>query len=224
MQENPKKGSGCTKWAIGCSLALFLFVFAVGVGGYFAIRGIMSAGSGIKQFSEIFDMDDEIVNQSPYVPPEDGLLSLEQVETLVYIESEISGAIGTDYEKMMKEYSELSREINELKDITKLPELFSLSRKLLGPLHRAKKAQIDAINRKGISQQEYEWLKKQAMAVFDIPIVQFNLKNLWEDAQGETDSEAVDTAPPIVNPQNRELLEKHSPLLRKTLPLSAFGL
>ena len=224
MQESKKKNSGCTKWAIGCGFALITLVLVVAIGGFFAVKGIFGAGSGIKQFSEIFDMDDEIVNQSAYKPPDDGLLSLEQVETLVYIQSEISQAIGSDYEELMQEYRELNREIDTTKDLTKLPELFSLSRKLLSPLHRAKKAQIDAINRKGISREEYEWLKEQAMVVFDIPVVQFNLKSLWESAQGEPTQEDVETTPPVTNVQNRKLFENHEQLLRKTLTLSAFGL
>ena len=228
MEDSSKKSSGCTKWAIGCGSALIILIIFLSVGGYFAIKfvggKIVGASSEFKRLSEIVTLDKEIVNQSTYTPPEDGLMSLEQRDTLVRIQSEINDILGPDQEQIIKEFIELAKETDSANDIKKLPKLISLSRKLVGPLHRAKEAQIDAINREGISMEEYEWLRAQAMIVFDIPVVQFNLKELLDQSKAGTDIPSKASEIPISHPQNRKLLENHEALLRKTLPLSVVGL
>ena len=228
MKDSSKKSSGCTKWAIGCGSALIVLLIILSVGGYFAIKfvggKIVGASSEYRRLSEIVTLDKEIVNQSPYTPPEDGLMSLEQRDALVRIQSEINDVLGSDQEQIIRDFIELAKETDSAKDIKKLPKLISLSRKLVGPLHRAKKAQIDAINREGISMEEYEWLRTQAMMVFDIPVVQFNLKQLLDQSDEGTDTSSEASRVLTSQPQNRKLLENHEALLRKTLPLSAVGL
>ena len=226
MEDNSKKSSGCTKWALGCGLTLVILVIVLGFGGYFAIKfvggKIVGASSEFKRLSEIVTLDNDIVNQSVYTPPEDGLMSLEQRDALVRIQNEISAAIGPEQEQIIQSFIALAKETDSVNDIKKFPKLISLSRKLIGPLNRAKEAQINAINREGISREEYQWLRAQAMSVFGIPAMKFSLKQLLGISNEDAPAESLKVLKS--HPQNRELLENHEELLRKTLPLSAVGL
>jgi hypothetical protein len=223
MQNNSRKGSGCTKWAVGCGFALIVLVLVIGAISYYGMKFFGGADSGFRRMTEIVTMDNDIVNQSSFSPPEDGMLSLEQVATLIRIQNEIKEAIGSDYETLMPEYNQMIKEMDQSSDLKNFQKLILLSSRLIGPLHRARKAQIDAINREGISRQEYEWLKTQARLAFDLPEHKFNLKYVLENMKNSIPDEDTIVVSPVPHPQNRTLLEDSRELLAKTLALSAFG-
>jgi len=226
MENSKRKGSGCALAGAGCGTFLIIVLLLFGVVGYFGYKFFKGSYNGLKELAEIATIENEVVNQTAYVPPADGMMSLEQVESLVYIQTQVKEAMGPEFELLASEHQNLAAELQEMNDFAKIRKLLSVSGKLVKPLSNAKRAQIDAINREGISMSEYKWLRSQAMAVLGIPDRKLDLRELLEVAEGEpveenTEEPATDM---VVNPQNRRLLEPHALLLGETLMLSAIGL
>ena len=226
MANSNKKGSGCALAGAGCGTFLIIVLLLFGVVGYFGYKFFKSSYNGIKELAEIATIENDVVNQTAYVPPADGLMSLEQVESLVYIQTQVKEAIGPEFESLTSEHQNLLAELEEMNDFAKIRKLLSVSGKLVKPLSNAKRAQIDAINREGISMSEYKWLRSQAMAVLGIPDKKLDLRELLETATGEPSEEPQEepSSDLVVNPQNRQLLEPHALVLGETLMLSAIGL
>ena len=226
MANSNKKGSGCALAGAGCGTFLIIVLLLFGVVGYFGFKFFKSSYNGIKELTEIATIENDVINQTAYVPPADGLMSLEQVESLVYIQTQLKEAIGPEFDSLASNYQDLVAELEKMNDFAKIRKLLSVSGKLVKPLSNAKRAQIEAINREGISMSEYKWLRRQAMAVLGIPERKLDLRELLETATGESSDEVeeVSSSDLVVNPQNRQLLEAHALVLGETLMLSAIGI
>lgn len=224
MNKGTEKGIGCTKWAVGCGLTLFIAVLIFTGLAYLGFKMSGGAYSGVKRMTEIVTLDNEIINHSKFTSPEDGLMSLEQVQTLIYVQTQIKDAIGEDYQSLILEYQRLIVEMKDISDLKRFRQLISLSGHLMKPLHRAKKAQVDAINREGVSLAEYEWLKSQAITALDLSIYKINFRDVINHLKQDPHPEEMIKKPEVSDPQNTLMLEPHRELLTETLALSAMGI
>ncbi len=220
-KEKAQSGSGCVKWGVGCGFVILVTLLILVLGGYLVWKFSSGALSGLGYVGDLVVLDDQIVNETPYEPPSDGLLSLEQVESLVYIQTRTKEAIGPEFEESVEEFHEFIGEILEAEDMERFRKLLSVPKKMTVPLKTAKEAQIEAINTRGLSREEYQWIRRQAKYAFGIDIPQLDVKRLLEKQKESVYSKSE--ANPI-NTQNRVLLEPHEQLLRETLPLSLLGL
>jgi hypothetical protein len=227
MTNAQKSGSGCALVGAGCGIVSLLMIVVLGFIGYFGYRMVKGSYDGLKQLAELATIEEDVVNQSAFHPPSDGLMSLEQVEKLVYIQTQIRDAFGSDLSNLVQDQRSLMEELGQMSDFEKVKEVVSLSAKLVKPMGRAKRAQIEAINREGISLVEYRWLQYQAKAAFGIPDGQLDFGKIIESIGVDVDAEAPESKPTptyVASPQNRSLLEPHAALLAETLILSAMGL
>lgn len=224
MVVSRKKESIGSKLAIGCGLVLAVAILLVGFISYLGFKFSGGALSGIKEMTAIVTLDRNIVNQSDFVPPEDGLMSLEQVRSLVYIQTEIKDAFGSNYKELMLEYRSFVSELEDASDVTRFRELISMSHQLLSPLHHAKEAQIEAINRESISLKEYEWLQSQAIVAFDLPVHRVNIHHVINNLKGIESGSSVESKERLYHSSNKDLLEPHRLVLSETLILTALGL
>jgi len=225
MAKTKSKGSGCAFAGAGCGLFMLVVVIGIAALGYFGYRVLKEPYSGLKQLTEIALIENEVVNQTNYLPPSDGLLSLEQVESLVYIQTEIRNSVGPEFTDLLQKQKDLLTKLDQINDFSKIRQLLVVSKDLVGPLYRAKKAQIAAINREGISVSEYRWICGEAMASFGIPLRKFDINSLLSSSEAEQESDQSDSekSPVVSNPQNRQLLMPHATLLSETLIFSAIG-
>ncbi len=225
MAKSKRNGSGCAIAGAGCGLIIIVALAAMAVVGYFGFKMLKGSYSGIKQLADIALIENEVVKQTVYVPPTDGLLSLEQVESLVYIQTQIKDGIGPQFEELVSEHRTLVTELEQMNDLQKIRKLLSISGKLVKPLSEAKRAQIDAINREGISMSEYRWLQQQAMQSLGIPQKKFDIRGVLDAAKGEgNESTTEDQTEIVVHPDNQRLLQPHASVLVETLMFSAIGI
>ncbi|MEQ9825841.1 MAG: hypothetical protein ABQ298_15760 [Puniceicoccaceae bacterium] len=225
MTQSKKNGSGCALLGAGCGITLLVAILFLGVAGFFGYKLVKGSYDGIKKFADIALIENEVVNQTRFTPPEDGLMSLEQVESLVYIQTRIKESLGPDFEEILQTQKTLVGELEQMSDFAKVRKLISVSGKLVKPLSEAKRVQIEAINREGLSMSEYRWMQRQALASLGISSQRLDIGELIESMQGEgevTESEPVE--PVTVHPQNRRMLEPHAQVLSETLLFSAIGI
>jgi hypothetical protein len=215
MEPLAKSNDGCSRFAIGCGLVMLFLALVLGVGGFYAFNKMGDMFSQGRKIAELFELEKRIVNRSAYIPPSDGQFTLEQVESLVYIQTRMRDAIGANYPGKLEAFQDLLVSIDEDHDWRKLPEVFNLSRSLLAPLLEAKAAQVDAINQRGLSASEYSWMRDQAIKSLGIS---------GDELRRASGSEAREPLPAPPPSQNTRLLNSHLELLFETLPFSALGL
>lgn len=225
MSESKKSGSGCALLGAGCGITFVVAILFLGVAGYFGYKFFKGSYDGIKKLTDIALIENEVVNQSEFEPPNDGMMSLEQVESLVYIQTQIKDSFGPEFSELVESQQALLGELEQMSDFAKVRKLLSLSGKLVKPLSEAKRVQIEAVNREGISMSEYRWLQRQAMQALGIPYRRLDLGDLLESFEGNGEVGKTEPAKPITShPQNRRLLEPHAVVLSETLVLSSIGL
>jgi hypothetical protein len=91
----------------------------------------------------------------------------------------------------------------------------------------AKRAQVDALNRAGLSMEEYRWTRSQAYAALGIPLMDLDVAGLIEDVKAGRQVATPDfrmTVPTAGSPATQQLVEPHRTALEANAGLAAFGL
>jgi hypothetical protein len=107
------------------------------------------------------------------------------------------------------------------------PEIISAYRDLAAAYMDAKRAQVEALNRAGLSMEEYRWTRSQAYAALGMPLMDLDVAGLIEDVKAgrqvatPTFRIAVPTAG---SPATRPLVEPHRKALEANVALASFGL
>jgi hypothetical protein len=208
-QKRCRKNGTCLCWTVGCGFLLLLAGIAFGTGLFFLFKWLGGSSADVRRMAEVWKMEGTVINQSTFSPPSDRLMSLEQVESLVYVQACVRDAVGSEFEAWSASARELAKTDDSGQTLEELSVLIRNSAQLMMPLHRAKQAQVDAINKRELSLQEYRWLREEAA------------RSLGMDFSGASELLPERGGGPDLN---RELLSAHRELLMQTLPLSAIGL
>lgn len=147
------------KLLVGC-LFFFLILTVVGaVGGYFFVyRPAMSFIDDVQEFTEWEERLDEA---GPYEPPQDGIVTAEQVERFVAVQEVVDELLGTQIEEIAEAARQVEGGGNP--DLTELWQLFRQVRGLFGEANDARDAQVEAMNEQGFSAEEYDWIQSRVM-------------------------------------------------------------
>ena len=107
------------------------------------------------------------------------------------------------------------------------PEIISAYRDLAAAYMDAKRAQVDALNRAGLSMEEYRWTRSQAYAALGMPLMDLDVAGLIEDVKAGRQVAAPNfrmTVPASGSPIIKELVEPHRKELESNVGLASFGL
>ena len=102
-----------------------------------------------------------------------------------------------------------------------------MSLDLAGIFMDGKRAQVDALDRAGMSLEEYRWTRSRMYAALGVPFMEIDIPGIVADAQ-----EGRPPAPhayhlsdvPAGSPAVRKLVEPHRKLLEENVGLAFFGL
>jgi hypothetical protein len=147
------------KLLVGC-LFFFLVLAVVGsVGGYFFVyRPAKTFVTDIQEFTEWEDRLDE---SGSYEPPADGIMTADQIERFVAVQTVIDERLGSEVERVTDTLGRLNRRNNL--DATEAWRLFREVRGLFGDAKDARDAQIEAMNEQGFSADEYDWIQARIL-------------------------------------------------------------
>ena len=107
------------------------------------------------------------------------------------------------------------------------PEIISAYRDLAAAYMDAKRAQVDALNRAGLSIEEYRWTRSQAYAALGMPLMDLDIARLIEDVKEGRQVTAPAfrmTVPAAGSPATTRLAEPHRKALEANVGLAFFGL
>jgi hypothetical protein len=220
------------KLAIGCGVLL-----VVGVGGavgasYLAYRKVTSVVAPLSELGSLAGIEQSIRKQGPYTPPASGEPSPTQVERLLEVQRAVRARLGTRADQLYRRY----RRYFEPVDGATVPIGgaadsavlgFRISLDLAGIYVDGKRAQVEALNRAGMSLEEYRWTRSQAYAALGVPLLEIDIAGIIADVkegrQPATPAHEL-TVVPTGSPAARRLVEPHRKMLEENVVLAFFGL
>jgi hypothetical protein len=204
------------KWLIGCSAVLAIVLVAGGILTYiFVVRPVRAVVNSAQELTQIVDLNKTIKNISSFQMPEGGLLSAEQLERFMAVQTGIRERLAASFDQLEAKYQEIEAQGRDLH----FKELMSAYADLFKLIKTAKEAQVAELNAKGFSLEEYNWVKQEALRASGIPFAGFDLSQI---ANEDAKALPVSTAP--APEANIKLLEPYKDKLEEYLSLAFFGL
>ncbi|HEX6106410.1 MAG TPA: hypothetical protein VFZ26_12565 [Gemmatimonadales bacterium] len=220
-----------SKLAIGC-----VGILAVGVAGaagasYYAYHKVTSVVAPVAQLGSLGDLE-RSVRRGPYTPPASGEPSRAQVERLLEVQQAVRGRLGTRADEFYRRYRKYFEPVDGRKahvggEVDSAMLGLRMSLDLAGIFMDGKRAQVDALERAGMSLEEYRWTRAQAYGALGVPFMEIDIPGMVADAQ-----DGRDPAPqalqlrdaPTGSPAVRRLVEPHRKMLEENVGLAFFGL
>jgi hypothetical protein len=218
-----------SKLAIGCAGLLLVGVVGAAGASYFAYHKVTST---VSAFSELGEVEQSIRKQGPYTPPASGEPSAAQVERLLEVQRAVQARLGTRAEEIYRRY----RRYFEPADgetawrggpVDSALVGLKLSRDVAGLYLDGKRAQVDALNRAGVSLEEYRWTRSQVYAALGVPLMEVDIAGIIADVKEgrHPTTRAYDmNDAPTGSPAVRRLVEPHRKMLEDNVGLAFFGL
>ncbi len=221
-----------SKLAIGC-----VGILAVGVAGaagasYYAYHKVTSAIAPVAELGSLGEIERSMRSQGPYTPPASGELSGAQVERLLEVHRAVRARLGTRADEFYQRYRLYFEPVDGVKaqlggaaDSAMLGLRMSLD--LAGIYVDGKRAQVDALNRAGMSLEEYRWTRSQVYAALGVPFMEIDIPGIVADVKEgrQPAPQAYDIKAGLnASPAVRRLVEPHRKVLEENVGLAFFGL
>jgi hypothetical protein len=221
-----------SKLAIGCAGLLVVGVAGAAGASYFAYHKVAAAVAPVAALGSLDEIERSVRSQGPYTPPASGEPSRVQVERLLEVQRGVRARLGTRGDEFYRRYRRYFEPVNGATapvggaaDSAMLGLRMSLD--LAGVFVEGKRAQVDALNRAGMSLEEYRWTRSQVYAALGLPFVEIDIPRIVADAK-----EGRQPAPrlhqpinaPIGSPAVRKIVEPHRKFLEENVALAFFGL
>jgi hypothetical protein len=156
------------KGLVGC---LVVGVLLIAVGSWLAwsyvLKPMFGAGQavaeGARDWAQVLDAEQAITNQSPFTAPVDGRLTQDQVNDFVAVQANLQLRLGADFEVLRRKHEEL-RAAQGAGNSPGVGDIAALAPELAKLVARAREAQVEGLNARGLSLAEYRWIREQANA------------------------------------------------------------
>ena len=202
------------KWLSGCLIVVLVLVLALVAAWWFVLRPMWNAGSqwvdDAKASITTLDLGEGVTNKAAFVAPADGRLTPAQVQSLVQVQQVFVREMGADLGKL----AQRAREAQAMREggQADLGDMAAALSELTGLVKRARAAQLKGVNEAGLSRDEYQFIRRQAMAALPLLVDVGSLPQLPGLPAAADD--AVETS---AAQANAELLRPHLPLLQSSL-------
>jgi hypothetical protein len=213
------------KLAIGCAVLLVLGMVGAAGASYVAYRKVSSAFAGFAELGSLPELERQLRNQRPFTPPATGEPSRPQIERLVEVQGAVRTRLGARADEMERRYERLLAK--DEATAVDAPEIISAYRDLAAAYMDAKRAQVDALNRAGLSMDEYRWTRSHVYAALGMPLMDLDIARLIEDVKEGRQVAAPAfrmTVPAAGSPDLQHLVEPHRKALEANVGLAFFGL
>jgi len=152
-------------------------------------------------------------------------VSQAQLQRFVRVQQVVRARLGVRAAEFERKY----RTFLEKKEATAvdLPQLVSAYRDLATGYVDGKRAQVEALNDAGFSLEEYRWVRLQSYAALGMPMMDFDVARMIEDARsGRTPAQpdGVLRLGPSGPPATQKLVAPHRKALENYAALAFFGL
>ena len=213
------------KLAIGCVVLLVLGMVGAAGASYVAYRKVSSAFAGFAELGSLPEIERSVRNQRPFTAPAAGEPGPEQIGHLLEVQQAVRTRLGDRADEIEHRYRRLLAK--DSATVVDLPELVSAYRDLAAAYVDAKRAQVDALNRAGLSLEEYRWTRSRAYAALGMSLMDVDVSRIIEDVKAgrQPDTPAYRLTPASTgSPLVRKIVEPHRKALEANVGLAFFGL
>jgi hypothetical protein len=220
------------KFAIGCVGLLGVGVAGAAGASYFAYHKVTSAVAPLAELGSLAEIEGSLRKQGPYSPPVSGEPSPKQVEQLLNVQQEVRSRLGTRADELYHRYRPYFEPVDGATvpvggavDSAMLGLRMSLD--LAGIYMEGKRAQVEALNRAGLSLEEYRWTRSRVYAALGVPLMAIDIPGMIADVKEgrQPPTPAHPTAEVLPgSPAVRRLVEPHRKVLEENVGLAFFGL
>jgi hypothetical protein len=213
------------KLAIGCAVLLLVGMVGAAGASYYTYRKVSSTFAGFAELGSLPEIERSVRNQRAYQPPAGGEPSAAQVERLLEVQGAVRTRLGVRAEEIEHHYQRLIAK--DRATVVDVPELLSAYRDLAGAYMDGKRAQVEALNRAGLSLDEYRWIRSRAYGALGMSLLDVDVARIIEDVKAgrRPATPAVGTVvPSSASPELRARVEPHRKALEASIGLAFFGL
>ncbi|HET6578364.1 MAG TPA: hypothetical protein VFG66_08575 [Gemmatimonadales bacterium] len=211
--------------AIGCAVLLGLGIAGGAAASYLTYRKVTSTFAGFAEIGTLPELERSVRKQGSYTPPASGEPSRAQVEQVLAVQQAVRARLGTRADEFDHRYRRLLAQ--DRATAADLPDLVSAYRDLAAAYVHGKRAQVDALNRAGLSLEEYRWTRAQMYAALGMPLMDIDVSRMIEDVKAGRQPETPVyqmTVAPTGSPVVQRLVEAHRRALEANAGLAIFGL
>jgi hypothetical protein len=214
------------KFAIGCGVVMLVLCIVGAGAAYYLYRKVSSTVTQFAELARVPDLERDIRNRSPFVPPSSEELTDSQIEKLLKIQSEVRGRLGERMKAFEAKYRTLAEKDNAT--LADAPALLQAYSDLAATWLEAKRVQIAALNAAELSLDEYRWIRDQAYRAVGLAYVDLDIGRIVDDVRRGVTSEARTQMRGALEPMgpesNRARLANVKKQLEANLALASFGL
>ena len=220
------------KFAIGCVGLLGVGVVGPAGASYYAYHRVTSAVAPLAELGSLAEIEGSVRKQGPYTPPVSGEPSPKQVERLLDVQQAVRARLGTRADEVYRRYRPYFEPVNGATvpvggAVDSAVMGFRMSLDLAGIYMEGKRAQVEALNRVGVSLEEYRWTRSRVYAAIGMPLPELDIAGIIADVQ-EGRQPATQAYPatevPAGSPTVRRLVEPHRKVLEQNVGMAFFGL
>jgi hypothetical protein len=219
------------KLAVGCGILLVVLLVGGAIATYVVYNKVKSTVTEFAALGEIPAIERGVRNSAAFTPPASGELTEAQLKRYLGVQGHVRALLGSRFDEFEAKYAEVSRRMDKghgtVFDATAVVGAY---RDLARTYVEAKKAQVEALNTANFSLGEYRWVRQQAYAAIGMPVVDFDVSKIIEDAtSGRTPQQTQGphlggSMGPTGPEANKTLVAPHKKTLEDNAALSFFGL
>lgn len=221
-----------SKLAIGCVGLLAVGVAGAAGASYYAYHKVSSAVAPLYDLGSVTEIEGSVRKQGPYTPPASGEPSPAQVERLLEVQRAVRARLGARADEFYHRYRRYfepvdgaTARVGGAVDSAMLG--FRMSLDLAGIYVDGRRAQVEALNRAGLSLEEYRWTRARVYAALDVPLPAVDIAGILA-AVKEGREPALPAhfmaETPTGSPALRRTVEPHRKVLEENVGLAFFDL
>jgi hypothetical protein len=173
-------------------------------------------------------LGDDLKYKTPFTPPPNGELTLQQVERFMAVQSRVRTDIGGKWDQIEKKSAEIKAKAqgDQGRDMT-LGEFTSVFSDIATIWLDARRSQVLALNTQRFSESEYDWVRKQVYEAAGVNLAgEIDLSQIeaLAKANGNINVDVPKIDLPKVPEQNLKLVKPYAPKIKEWIPMAMLGL
>ncbi|NBB93675.1 MAG: hypothetical protein GVY32_10960 [Gammaproteobacteria bacterium] len=197
------------KFAIGCLIVVAVLVVAGGTAGYFfVVKPAWEFAGGVQEFVQEFaELNDQIERQDGFEPPAGGGVSNERFQRFLVAQRDMRQAMEGELAALEERLDSMKQELEAENREAGIGEMFTAYQGLGDLLLKAKRVQVEALNRYNFSLQEYHYVRNQVYRALGQEVA---VASFGGQAPQMQNRQVPDELVEMVSPHREELMEGYA--------------
>ncbi|WP_376692916.1 hypothetical protein [Wenzhouxiangella sp. EGI_FJ10409] len=197
------------KFLVGCLVVVVVLVGAGGTAGYFFfIKPAWEFAGGVQEFvQEYAELNEQVERQGDFSAPAEGGMTSEQFQRFLVAQRDMRQGMEGELEALKERFESMQREIDDEQRDANIGELFSAYQGLGDLLIKAKRVQVEALNRYNFSLQEYLYVRNQSYRALGQEVA---VASFGDQASQVRSSDVPEEVVEMVSPHREELMEGYA--------------